>query len=259
MATHRKIDPVSLDSRTPAKGFSNESATTNHVGSVPVSGLKSWYRRPRNLAVFIVALVAVTVAVFVVINRDTGRSGSGSATTQAGSGPNKNLAEYFAASGITQTPVRPGDSGVPFVEIPTPPGWSNAGPDIKPGVYAELLYDEATNPEDVPVVEILLSRLDGAVDPAQVLEYAPGELKNLPDYRSVSEPMTSQLSGFDAVQLAGLYTKDREDRLIAQKTVVIPSPNGLFVLQMNADAPTADAPALQLATVVIDEQAKITP
>ena len=60
-------------------------------------------------------------------------------------------------------------------------------------------------------------------------------------------------------QRAGLYTKDGDERLIAQKTVVIPSPNGLFVLQMNADAPTADAPALQLATAFIDQQAKISP
>jgi hypothetical protein len=32
----------------------------------------------------------------------------------------------------------------------------------------------------------------------------------------------------------------------------------LYVLQMNADAPTAEAPILQQATVLLDEQAKIT-
>jgi hypothetical protein len=61
------------------------------------------------------------------------------------------------------------------------------------------------------------------------------------------------------VQLGGLYTKNGEERLIAQKTVAIPTPNGLFVLQMNADAPKPDAPALQLATAFIDQQAKIEP
>lgn len=213
------------------------------------------FRSPRNLIVLALALVAVIVGIFVVVSRDSDRSGS--ATAKVGSGPNKTLADYFAASNITQTPIRPGEPGTPTITIPLPPGWSGAGSDPPSGAYAEILYDDATNPDDVPFVEVLLSRLEGPADPAQVLEYAPGELKNLPDYQSVSEPMTSKLSGFDAVQLAGLYTKDGEERLIAQKTVVIPSGEGLFVLQMNADAPTADAPALQLATVVIDEQARI--
>lgn len=219
----------------------------------------AWFRRPRNLVVLVLTLVVAIVGALFVTNRDPGGSKSESGKAKVASGPNKTLSDYFAANNIVQTPVRAGESGVPLISIPDPPGWSDAGSDIQPGAYAELLYDDASNPDDVPFVEILLSRLDGAVDPAQVLEYAPGELKNLPDYRPVSEPMASQLSKFEAVQLAGIYTRDGKERLIAQKTVVIPSPNGLFVLQMNADSPTADAPALQLATVVIDEQAEITP
>ena len=218
-----------------------------------------WSRRPRNRIVLALALVAVIVGVFVVINRHSGQSESGSATAKVGTGSNKTIADYFAANGITQTPVRAGEPGTPTITIPVPPGWSDAGPEIRPGAYAEFLYDDATNPDDVPFVEVVLSRLDGAADPPQLLEYAPGELRNLPDYRPVSEPAAGNLSGFEAVAFGGLYTKNGEERLIAQKTVVIPSPNGLFVLQMNADAPKADAPALQLATVVIDEKAKITP
>lgn len=216
-----------------------------------------WIRRPRTLILLVLALVAVIVGVFVIVNRESEHSGS--ANAKVGSGANKTLADYFAASNITQTPIRPGEPGTPTITIPVPPGWSDAGSDTSSGAYAELLYDVATNPDDVPFVEVLLSRLEGPAEPAQVLEYAPGELRNLPDYQSVSEPMTSKLSGFDAVQLAGLYSKDGEERLIAQKTVVIPTGDGLFVLQMNADAPKADAPALQLATVVIDEQGGIAP
>ena len=236
---------------SPNQNHYAEPSTTQTPAKAAAS---PWFRQPRNLIVLALALVAVIVGVFVVVNRDSGR---GSATAKVGSGPNKTLADYFSANDITQTPLRPGEPGIPTITIPLPPGWSEAGPDTPSGAYAEILYDDATNPDDVPFVEVLISRLEGPADPAQVLEFSPGELRNLPDYRSVSEPMTSKLSGFDAVQLAGLYTKDGEERLIAQKTVVIPSPNGLFVLQMNADAPKADAPALQLATVVIDEQATI--
>ena len=106
---------------------------------------------------------------------------------------------------------------------------------------------------------MLLSKLSGNADPAKILDHAPGELEALPDYIVGSRPMSSTLSGFGAVQLSGLYTReDGEQRLIAQKTVVIPAPDGLYVLQLNADAPTAEARVLQEATVLLDEQAQIT-
>jgi hypothetical protein len=75
----------------------------------------------------------------------------------------------------------------------------------------------------------------------------------------VSDPISSKLSGFDAVQLAGLYTRDGTQRTIAQKTVVIPVNGAVYVLQINADALKSDAAALALATDVIDKQTKITP
>lgn len=259
MATHRKSDPDPLDRRVPAKESAAERAAADLVGSVAVVGPTPWYRRPRNLAVLILALAAVIAGVFIVVDRDSGQSKSGSGAAKISTGANKTLADYFAASNITQTPVRVGETGAPVIDIPLPRGWSDAGPDTRPGVYAEWLYDDAANPDDAPFIDVLLSRLDGAADPAKVLEYATGELQNLPDYRAVSAPKTSQLSGFEAVQLGGLYSKNGEERIIAQKTVVIPSGDGLFVLQINADAPKDEAQVVQLATAGIDEQAKITP
>lgn len=219
-----------------------------------------WYRRTRNLAVLgLVAAGAVAGAV-VVVNRDAGPAKPGSSVSGPGrAGANKTIADYLADNEITQTPVRVGEPGTPVITLPMPPGWSDAGLDTPPGVYGEMLFDNAANPDDAPFIEILVSRLDGDADPAQVLEYSTGELRNLPGYKPVSEPNASQLSGFEAVQLAGLYTKNGAERLIAQKTVVIPTPNGLFVLQMNADGPKADAAAIQQATAIIDEQAKIVP
>jgi hypothetical protein len=209
--------------------------------------------------VLVLTVVAVIVGAIFVVNRDSGRSESGSATAKVGTGPNKTLVDYFSANGITQTPVRVGEPGIPNITIPPPPGWTDAGPEIQPGAYAELFYDDAANPDDAPFIEVLLSRLDGPADPNQVLDFATGELRNLPNYQQVSEPAASTLSGFEAVQLGGLYTKSGEDRLIAQKTVVIPSPNGLFVLQLNADAPKGEAWVIQEATAWIDEQAKVAP
>ena len=48
-------------------------------------------------------------------------------------------------------------------------------------------------------------------------------------------------------------------RLVAQKTVVIQSKDGIYVLQLKAEGPQADADALRSATGVIDQKTTITP
>ena len=118
---------------------------------------------------------------------------------------------------------------------------------------------DSTDPNDPAIVDVLLSKLSGDVDQAQILDYAPGELRNLPKYVSLQEPARSTLSGFEAVQLGGLYTRDGQERIIAQKTVVIPVGSDVYVLQVNADGPKADAPKVQQATAAIDSEAKIVP
>ena len=53
--------------------------------------------------------------------------------------------------------------------------------------------------------------------------------------------------------------KDGAKRAIAQKTVVIPGQDGLYVLQLNADGLEDQIGALMDATSAIDEQTTITP
>ena len=104
-----------------------------------------------------------------------------------------------------------------------------------------------------------MSKLTGNVDPAKILEFASGEIRNLPGYDGAAEGSPSKLSGFDATQVGGTYTKDGAKRAIAQKTVVIPGTDGLYVLQLNADGLEDQLGALMDATAAIDEQTKITP
>ena len=104
-----------------------------------------------------------------------------------------------------------------------------------------------------------MSKLAGNVDPAKILEYAAGEIKNLPGYDGSQAGSPSNLGGFDATQIGGTYTKAGVKRAIAQKTVVIPGQDGLYVLQLNADGTEDQMGALMEATGVIDEQTKITP
>ncbi len=105
----------------------------------------------------------------------------------------------------------------------------------------------------------LVSKLTGNVDPAKILEFAPGEIKNLPGFEGGAEGTADELSGFDAMQLGGTYKKDGVSRAIAQKTVVIPGKDGLYVLQLNADGLEDQIGALMDATSAIDEQTTITP
>jgi hypothetical protein len=110
-----------------------------------------------------------------------------------------------------------------------------------------------------PTIVAIMSRLTGDVDPAKILESSAGEIQNLPGYQGADKGSPSKLGGFDASQIGGMYTKDGVKRAIAQKTVVIPGQDGLYVLQLNADGTEDQLGALMDATHVIDDKTTITP
>jgi hypothetical protein len=110
-----------------------------------------------------------------------------------------------------------------------------------------------------PTIIALVSKLSGNVDPAEILLYAPNEIRNLPGYVGAQKGTSNTLSGFEATQISGTYTNDGVKRVIAQKTVVIPGQNGLYVLQFNADGTEDQKRALIDATQVIDKQTEIMP
>ena len=157
-------------------------------------------------------------------------SGATAAETAVSSGgPNKTLRDYLAANKITETQVRPGESGVPVIRLPAPPpGWTDAGTQTPTWAIGALVYTQIAEPQNPPTVTVILSRLNGDADPAKVLEMAPGELRNLPDYQPLGEPASVSLDGKEAVQFSGTYSRDGVRRVIAQKTVAIPLPRKLF-------------------------------
>lgn len=57
--------------------------------------------------------------------------------------------------------------------------------------------------------------------------------------------------------LGGTYTRNGATRFIAQKTVVIPAADGLYVLQLNVDGPDAAGDVLGAATEKIDSDSTI--
>jgi hypothetical protein len=210
-----------------------------------------WFRRRGTLVGIALALAAL-IAALVFTNGRTDQK-------VAQSAPGLTIQQYIKDNGITSAPVRLGDPGSPKIVIALPQGWSDLGDDTPEWAYGAVQADNSPNPDDPPTITVLLSKLTGDVDPAKILEYAPRELMDLPNYVAANEPMSDKLSGFDAIQLAGLYETDGTQRTIAQKTVVIPANDAVYVLQMNADALKSDAIALIKATDVIDRETKITP
>jgi Probable lipoprotein LpqN len=176
-------------------------------------------------------------------------------------GKNETIADYIKEAGLTETPVKRGDAGSPTIDLPVPDGWEPAGDKTPDFAYGAILATDPTMAADPPSIIAIVSKLTGNVDTAKLVEFAPGELNNLPGFDGPKTGETSTLGGFDAVQLGGSYVKDGVQRMIAQKTVIIPAADnsGIFVLQLNADGTEDQMGPLMDATSVIDEKTTITP
>jgi hypothetical protein len=183
---------------------------------------------------------------------------SAAPSTSAQAGKNETIADYIKTSGITETPVHRGDPGTPTVDLPVPAGWADAGPKTPEYAWGAIVFTDPAMAADPPSIVALMSKLTGDVDPAEILEYAPGELKNLPGFEG-GDGAKDTLAGFDAYQIGGSYVKDGVKRMIAQKTVVIPGQDAVFVLQLNADGLEEQMGPLMDATSEIDEKTTITP
>lgn len=187
---------------------------------------------------------------------------AGAATTTSPEqqpGPAYTIVDYIRDNNIEEAPVKRGDPGSPTVDLPLPPGWQDAGDRAPEWSYSAMIFADPAMAADPPTIVALMSKLTGDVDAAKILEFAPNEIKNLPGYENLGDGNPSELSGFDAYQIGGAYTRDGAKRMIAQKTVVIPGDGGLYVLQINADGLEDQIGPLMDATAAIDEQTTITP
>jgi hypothetical protein len=187
----------------------------------------------------------------------TTTTSSAAPATPAAAGPNKTIQDYITENKLVETQIKRGDPG-PTINLPVPDGWATKD-GLPEAPYGAIVYQDSAVPDNPPRILALLSKLTGDVDPQQILALAPGELKNLPGYDGATEGQKDQLAGYDAVQLGGTYTDGAKKGMVAQKTVVIPAADGVYVLQLNAFSDESEAGILGDATNVIDEQTTITP
>jgi hypothetical protein len=185
-------------------------------------------------------------------------TGAASRSAKA-SGATYTIVDYIRDNGIIETRIHRGDPGTPVVNLPPPPGWKDVGPRTPAWAWTALVPTDPAMAQDPPTIVAVMSKLTGNVDPAKILEFAPGEIKNLPGYGGEGNGSPSTLSGFDAYQIGGTYVKDGVKRFIAQKTVVIPRQEALYVLQLNADGVEDQLGTLMDATAAIDGQTTIAP
>lgn len=180
-------------------------------------------------------------------------------TTEAeAAGPNPTIADYLKENDIQETGVKMGDPAAPAVVLPVPDGWQVLTPEEAPEyAYGAIVYTGAEFESDPPNIVAIMSKLSGDVDPQKIIDLAPGELNNLPDYEPGNEGQASTLGEYPAYVLGGTYTRDGTTRFIAQKTVVIPTSDGLYVLQLNVDGPEAAGEILGAATDEIDSDTTI--
>lgn len=174
-------------------------------------------------------------------------------------GPNPTIASYIAENNIQETPVKRGDPGSPTIDLPVPEGWAPAGADTPEWAYGAIVYNGPEAAEYTPSIVALVSKLTGNVDPQQIIDLAPGELNNLPGWKPMNEGEVSTLGEYPAYQLGGTWTQDGQTKIVAQKTVVIPGSDGLYILQLNADGLENQGEIVGSATNVIDEQTTIAP
>jgi hypothetical protein len=174
-------------------------------------------------------------------------------------GPNPSIASYIKDNNLTETPVHMGDPGSPTINLPVPEGWEPAGENTPEWAYGAILYTGPEAAEYTPSIVAIVSKLTGDVDPQKIIDLAPGELNNLSGYKPLNEGATSTLGEYPAYQLGGTWQSDGETKVVAQKTVVIPGADGLYVLQLNADGLDSQKEVIGAATDVIDSDTTITP
>jgi hypothetical protein len=166
------------------------------------------------------------------------------APTPEAAGPNKTIQDYIKENNIQETVIKRGDPG-PTIDLPVPDGWK-ATDSLPEAPYGAIVYEKTEAPDNPPRILAIFSKLTGNVDPREILALAPGELRNLPGYDGPTV-------------IGGTYEQDGKKGMIAQKTVVIPADDGVYVLQLNAYSTEAEANILMDGTSVIDEQTKIAP
>jgi tetratricopeptide (TPR) repeat protein len=239
---------------------------------VPVAVRRRWQTKSWVIAAAVsIVVIGVALTILAVLqsskssNTSTSTSTS-TATTSApstsaqASGPNETIADYIKKNNVQETTIAPGAPGAPTIDLPVPEGWTPM-PDGADAPYFGIVFNTPTNPNDSPKMIATVEKLTGNVDTDKLLAAAPDEVTNLPGYAGYNgdDVKRDTLGGFPASRFSRSYTKNGVPRLFFQNTVVVEGKDGTYLLQLKAEGPEADAPALSAAELDIVQKTTITP
>ncbi|MGB3356229.1 MAG: LpqN/LpqT family lipoprotein [Mycobacterium sp.] len=187
-------------------------------------------------------------------------SSAPTSTPEQAQQPATTVGDYLDENGITQIMVSRGDATAPQLDLPTPPGWMDVGPNTPKDAYGAIVLESAAGGPNPPVIVASMARLSGGeVDQARILELAPNAVRNQPGYDGPETGSPGTLSGFDAAQIAGTLYKDGQSVFVARKTVVIPGTDATYLLAIDAQGTADQQQALLEAMSVIDAETTIQP
>jgi hypothetical protein len=188
----------------------------------------------------------------------TSAPASGSAapgTSAAADGSAETVGDYLRENNITQTLVKRGEAGAPTLNLPTPPGWKDAGANTPRDAYGAIYLADPALAVSPPAIIARMAKVPADVDQAKILELAPNALRNQPSFDGTAQP--SELGGFKATAISGTVDLDGKPVFVARKTVVIPGPDAVFLLALDAQGPPDQQEALMSAMGVIDARTTI--
>lgn len=167
------------------------------------------------------------------------------------------IATYLKSNNIQESLVHRNEPGAPVVTMPMPPGWADAGPQTPAFAYQSIVYNGPSAGNYRPSATALISRLGPNADAQKILDFAPGELNNLPGFTPTDTGTPGTVDGHKSFQIAGSWNSNGVTKLITQNTVVIQDGTGLYVMQINIDGVADQAEIIKQITEAIDRDTKI--
>ncbi|MEB3980352.1 LpqN/LpqT family lipoprotein [Mycobacterium sp. 663a-19] len=167
--------------------------------------------------------------------------GTTSATTTTTTTPKPvPLSQYLESIGVTGEPVAPSGLTDLTVSIPTPPGWSPYTDQKMPPTTVMI-----SKPSKVPNAMLVVFRLHGDFDPAQVIKHGNDDAQLLPGFTQL-DASTAPFNGFPSSMIQGSYGAN-EIRLHSWNRIVIatgsPPAKQRYLVQLTITSLAAQAAA----------------
>ncbi|MFF2555809.1 LpqN/LpqT family lipoprotein [Nocardia sp. NPDC058058] len=143
------------------------------------------------------------------------------------------IAEYLAAAEIEIAPVQPGEAGTPRVELPLAASWQAVDAAMFPGAYG--VYTRPPENGWADNVVLLVGRLSKPSNPAELLESAFADARQLPDWRELGAEI-ADYQGFPSAAVSGTYSVDALILWVHTRYVIVPVGNYEYLVQLTVTA-----------------------